>query len=95
MLSHLYFSFAYFFPIHRIGNILLDIFLSAESEEAIDSDVRAVDFEFMQEPEDIVKEFKIYQEKDYPQLDVSQVSKSKQDAEKLAIELLATRLEYF
>ena len=49
----------------------------------------------MQEPEDIVKEFKIYQEKDYPQLDVSEVSKSKQDAEKLAIELLATRLEYF
>ena len=82
-------------PIHRISNILLDIFLSAESEEAIDCDVRAVDFEFMQEPEDIVKEFKIYQEKDYPQLDVSQVSKSKQDAEKLAIELLATRLEYF
>ncbi|KAJ9675400.1 hypothetical protein PVL29_024361 [Vitis rotundifolia] len=64
--------------------------VESKSEEAIDCDVRVVAFEFMQELEDVVKEFRIYQEKDYPELDVSQVSKSKQDTEKLAIELLAT-----
>ncbi|KAL6313870.1 hypothetical protein AAG906_010289 [Vitis piasezkii] len=72
-----------------MNNLIFDA--ESESEDAIDCDVRVVDFEFMQEPEDVVKEFRIYQEKDYPELDVSQVSKSKQDAEKLAIELLATR----
>ncbi|RVX14567.1 hypothetical protein CK203_012060 [Vitis vinifera] len=72
-----------------MNNLIFDA--ESESEEAIDCDVRVVDFEFMQEPEDVVKEFRIYQEKDYPELDVSQVNKSKQDAEKLAIELLATR----
>ena len=88
------FQFCLFFGLYiEVINILPDIFVFAESEESIDCDVRVVDFEFMQEPEDVVKEFRIYQEKDYPELDVSQVNKSKQDAEKLAIELLATRLE--
>lgn len=72
-----------------MNNLIFDA--ESESEDAVDCDVRVVDFEFMQEPEDVVKEFRIYQEKDYPELDVSQVNKSKQDAEKLAIELLATR----
>lgn len=63
-------------------------------EEAIDRDVGDVDFEFMQEAEN-VKEYKINHKKDYPKLGEAQVSKSKQDAEKLVIELLAARLEYF
>lgn len=70
-------------------------FLFSESEEAIDCDVRVLDFEFMQKPENVVETFRVYQDKDYPQLDESKVAKSKQDAEKLAIELLATRLEQF
>lgn len=64
-------------------------------EEAINRDVGDVDFEFMQEAETVVKEYKINHKKDYPKLGEAQVSKSKQDAEKLVTELLAARLEYF
>lgn len=94
VITFLSFSFAYFLVYtQKSSTFFQTFFVFAESEDAIDCDVRVLDFEFMQEPEDVVKEFRIYQEKDYPEFDVSQVSKSKQDAEKLAIELLATRLE--
>lgn len=53
-----------------------------------------VDNEFMEETEEVIEKSSIYQRKD-SKLDVSCAFKTKQDAEKLAIELLATRLEYY
>lgn len=53
-----------------------------------------VDNEFMEETEEVIEKSSIYQRKDSKQ-DVSCAFETKQDAEKLAIELLATRLEYY
>lgn len=53
-----------------------------------------VDNEFMEETEEVIEKSSIYQRKDSKQ-DVSCAFEIKQDAEKLAIELLATRLEYY
>ncbi|KAB1215029.1 Regulatory protein RecX [Morella rubra] len=49
-----------------------------------------VDYELMEEPEDIAEEFCIHQEDDLKE-DVSCAVKTKQEADKLAIELLAMR----
>lgn len=57
-------------------------------------DVAFVDNELMEEPEEVVKKFSIHQGKDCEQ-DVSCAFKTKQDAEKFAIKLLAARLEYY
>lgn len=56
--------------------------------------VAFVDNELMEEPEEVVKKFSIHQGKDCEQ-DVSCAFKTKQDAEKFAIKLLAARLEYY
>lgn len=48
----------------------------------------------MEEPEDIAEEFCIHQEDDLKE-DVSCAVKTKQEADKLAIELLAMRLECY
>jgi hypothetical protein len=64
-------------------------------EDEILYDVAFVDYELMEEPEEVVKKFSIHQgKKDYEQ-DESCAVKTKQDAENFATKLLATRLEYY
>ncbi len=57
-------------------------------------DVAFVDYELMEEPEKVIEKSSIRKGKDSEQ-DVSCDVKTKQDAENLAIKLLATRLEYY
>lgn len=63
-------------------------------EDEIIYDVAFVDYELMEEPEEVVKKFHIHQGKDYEQ-DESCAVKTKQAAENFATKLLATRLEYY
>uniref|UniRef100_A0A5B7BBY1 Regulatory protein RecX n=1 Tax=Davidia involucrata TaxID=16924 RepID=A0A5B7BBY1_DAVIN len=61
------------------------------AEEEIGHDLGVVDHEFMEEPEEVVQEFEIHQGMDPHHQDALPSGKTKQDAEKLAIELLAAR----
>ncbi|KAG6637858.1 uncharacterized protein LOC122280874 isoform X2 [Carya illinoinensis] len=64
--------------------------LLANNESFGDFEQACVDYEFIEEPKEAVEEFIFHQGKDCEQ-DVSCDAKTKQEAEKLAIELLATR----
>ncbi|KAG2682667.1 hypothetical protein I3760_11G201500 [Carya illinoinensis] len=64
--------------------------LLANNESFGDFEQACVDYEFIEEPKEAVEEFIFHQGKDCKQ-DVSCDAKTKQEAEKLAIELLATR----
>ncbi|KAF5479104.1 hypothetical protein F2P56_005607 [Juglans regia] len=64
--------------------------LLVNNESFGDFEQACVDYEFIEEPKEVVEEFIFHQGKDCKQ-DASCDAKTKQEAEKLAIELLATR----
>lgn len=65
---------------------------SPNLEEEINHDLGIKDRELMEEPGQVFKEIGIRKEKDILKQEM-QVRKTMQDAEKLAVDLLATRLE--
>lgn len=66
----------------------------SEAVKGIDFDERVLETECIEELEEVLEEFDMNEEMNLHSQDVLQVGKTKQDAENLAIELLATRLVF-
>ncbi|CAK9145067.1 unnamed protein product [Ilex paraguariensis] len=71
-----------------VSNLTFDF--KSEVEKEVNHDLEGGDYDFMEEPEEIVKELESFQEKHHNAVVGIQAGKSKQDVEKMAVELLAT-----